>query len=692
MKLLPLSSLTLKNFVKQIKHIRIIYITYFNYITKLPLLTPMLQPIRFLKYWNITYSPHFTLATITSRIRIAAINLSRYTHYIPTRFNLLPEGYPEQGLTTLALSRYSSSTDYNFNPYYVLYVSIWEDPDKETYATELASLPIDDDWITELDQTTHSNILIFFGLGITDNLALNALHVDYDRVTRDFTEYVNHVVQGRPIGVNNIYPNFIDEICTSSVENKLRVFVERLRELYPLKTFKYILVPEQDGQHTERINYIMNIGCTGYTPVYCNVMDNEGIHPDEPLHLNDNPGIAYKQCLDTLKRIDYSTLGERIFLVFHYPGYYDNFFEKDERLANYQNFRLELTDYVNCILYDLPSKENNHFHQANLAWYTLPTKDTSEPEWAKPINVKTTYGRKLIDKYVKKLKAKFPSKVIKYIVLPYNLEFQSIILNIGTSGSNWDIGEGLILAKIIKEDYTSNSTNSIEIEPLKFLASSKVLRESFTAVKPSSNKVPLTRFESKNIRHTYIMKTTCDRCMGNPFMCGCCALDPSKQNSVVGNLTKGLPSKNDPSLQTYVLNSKHLANGTPGQQNFVVHPRSVPVRDGKRFQIHKVHNAYLQKEKHQAIIFNEFVKLSNNYYSNSSVKAELKQDRVEDQPKQNRVEDQPKHIRVKAEPKADLPRKKIDIKEKRFLNNKEKVFETVEKTSIKNKVEEIDEK
>ena len=662
----------------------------------------MLQ--RFLKYWNITYSPHFTLATITSRIRIAAINLSRYT---PTRFNLLPEGYPEQGLTTL---RYSTLPKSNFNPYYVLYVNIWdeswEDPDKEPYATELASLPIDDDFITELDQTTHSNILIFFGLGIRDKLALHALHVDYDRVTRDFTEYVNHVVQGRPIGVNNIYPNFIDEICTSSVENKLRVFVERLRELYPLKTFKYILVPEQGGQHTEHINYIMNIGCTEYTPVYCNVMDNEGIHPDEPLHLNDNPGIAYKQCLDTLKRIDYSTLGERIFLVFHYPGYYDNYFEKDERLANYQNFRLELTDYVNCILYDLPLKENNHFHQANLAWYTLPTKNTRSPEWAKPINEKTTYGRKLIDKYVKKLKAKFPSKVIKYIVLPYNLEFQAIILNIGPSGSNWDIGEGLILAKSIKEDYTSNSTNSIEIEPLKFLASSKVLRESFTAVKPSSNNVRLTRYDSKNIGHTYIMKTTCDRCMGNPFICGCCALDPSKEHSVVGNLTKGLPSKKDPSLQTYVLNSKRLANGTPGQQNFVVHPRSVPVRDGKRFQIHKEHNAYLQEEEHQAILFNEFVKLSNNYYSNTSVKAELKQNRVEDQPKQDRVE--AKHIRVKAElkqnrvgdqpkqnraePKAELPRKKIDIKEKRFLNNKEKVFETVEKTSIKNKVEEIDEK
>ena len=95
----------------------------------------------------------------------------------------------------------------------------------------------------------------------------------------------------------------------------------------------------------------------------------------------------------------------------------------------------------------------------------------------------------------------------------------------------------------------------------------------------------------------------------------------------------------------------------------LAHP--VPVRDGKRFEIHKVHNAYLQEEEHQAIIFNEFVKLSNNYYSNSS---------------------------VKAEPKAELPRKKIDMKEKRFLNNKEKVFETVEKTSIKNKVEEIDEK
>ena len=192
--------------------------------------------------------------------------------------------------------------------------------------------------------------------------------------------------------------------------------------------------------------------------------------------------------------------------------------------------------------------------------------------------------------------------------------------------------------------------------------------------------------------------------MGNPFICGCCALDPSKEHSVVGNLTKGLPSKKDPSLQTYVLNSKHLANGTPGQQNFVVHPRSAPVRDGKRFKIHEVHNAYLQKEKHQAIIFNEFVKLSNNYYSNSSVKAELKQARVEDQPKQNRVE--AKHIRVKAEPKtelkqnrveakhiraepkAELPRKKIEIKEKRFLNNKEKVFE---KTSRKNKVEETEE-
>ena len=643
---------------------------------------------------------------------------------------VLPEGYPEQGLTTLALSRYSSSTDYNFNPYYVLYVMVKNFPDRETYATNL--VPIDDDFITELDQTTHSNILIFFRFRIIDKLALHALHVDYDRVTHDFTEYINHSLHGRPIGINNIYPNFIQEVCTSSVENKLRVFVERLRELYPLKTFKYILVPEQGAQHTEYINYIMNIGCTGYTPVYCNVMDNEGVHPDGPLHLNDNPGIAYKQCLDTLKRIDYSTLGERIFLVFHYPGYYDNFFEMDERLDNYQNFRLELTDYVNYILYDLPLKENNHFHQANLAWYTLPTKNTRSPEWAKPINVKTTYGRKLIDKYVKKLKAKFPSKVIKYIVLPYNTNYQSIILNIGTSGSNWDVGEGLRGLKSIKEENTPQEEN----KELNLLAAIRgaIPKNNTTkttvpsrgichsAVEGTDKEVPLTHFESKNIRHTYIMKTICDRCMGNPFMCGCCALDPSKEHSVVGNLTKGLPSEKDPSLQTYVLNSKRLANGTPGQQNFVVHPHPVPVRDGKRFKIHKEHNAYLQEEEHQAIIFNEFVKLSNNYYSNSSVKAELKQARVEDQPKQNRVKaelkqnrvgDQPKqdrveakHIRVKAEPKtelkqarveakhiradpkAELPRKKMDMKEKRFLNNKEKVFS---KTLRKNKVEETEE-
>ena len=51
--------------------------------------------------------------------------------------------------------------------------------------------------------------------------------------------------------------------------------------------FTYII------EDSECVSYLMNIGGSGYSGVYCKVMEND------PMPLDTKPKIAYQQCLDT---------------------------------------------------------------------------------------------------------------------------------------------------------------------------------------------------------------------------------------------------------------------------------------------------------------------------------------------------------------------------------------------------------
>ena len=55
-----------------------------------------------------------------------------------------------------------------------------------------------------------------------------------------------------------------------------------------------------------------------------------------------------------------------------------------ELMTRYDNFRRELSDYVNYIIYDIPLKKKNYFDDANKSWYTIPAKDNSDRSWDTP--------------------------------------------------------------------------------------------------------------------------------------------------------------------------------------------------------------------------------------------------------------------------------------------------------------------
>ena len=141
------------------------------------------------------------------------------------------------------------------------------------YALTLANESLPDSVIRELDK----DILVLFAFSSMGQF--HALTVDYSLLSKDFTEYINHWIYGENLRENNFCVQLMAKKCTPSILKNLNVFVDSLRQLYPIKTFKDICIFEQGGQHSECVSYLMNIGGSGYSGVYCKVMDCDGQDP-----------------------------------------------------------------------------------------------------------------------------------------------------------------------------------------------------------------------------------------------------------------------------------------------------------------------------------------------------------------------------------------------------------------------------
>jgi hypothetical protein len=256
-----------------------------------------------------------------------------------------------------------------------------------------------DDFYTDLVSKSYRNdIHILFLFQLESTLAY--LDVEYSTLNRDFTEYINLSVYGVPLAESNIFAELNKSWYAQAYAKDLDIFVDKLKILSPTKNFSYTVLPHHWEPRFPKYEFIMNLDCE-YFPIYCPV----GVGKCNNLD-------AYKLDLDKFKNLSISTLKSKIVIIFVYGGYHDYWLQMTnvETMGNFDKFRKHLADYINHRINDIPLQVWNYLDKINEFWYKQPT-DNVDRNSIKP-------GRELIDNCVFELKEKYPSKEIKYVVLP----------------------------------------------------------------------------------------------------------------------------------------------------------------------------------------------------------------------------------------------------------------------------------
>jgi hypothetical protein len=251
---------------------------------------------------------------------------------------------------------------------------------------------------------------------------------EYSTLNRDFTEYINYSVYGKPITESNIFMGLREDCYAQTDIKGVELYIEKLKERNPGKTFSYIFLPyyyENSANYFPKNQLIMNLD-PEYYQISCVVTWNNEYRTKK---------YESKYYFDFK---NFETEESKIFIIFifdaavHTAKYFNNL----EFTLNMDIVRKHLADYINHSLYDSEYKEKsflvyrydrviegNIFAKTNEFWYD-PTNYILE-EFGESVRL----NRKMIDETVLELKAKFPSKVIKYIVLPVGvLEYNYMIL------------------------------------------------------------------------------------------------------------------------------------------------------------------------------------------------------------------------------------------------------------------------
>jgi hypothetical protein len=250
--------------------------------------------------------------------------------------------------------------------------------------------------------------------------------IEYSTLNRDFTEYINYSVYGKPITLSNIFMGLREDCYAQTDIKGVELYIEKLQNRSPGKTFSYIFLPyyRSDFVHDfPKDKLIMNLN-PEYYQISC-------------LVTRANESDSAEKCIlkYSFDFKNFETGESKIFIIFLFDARVKTirYFNNAEFTLNTDIVRKHLADYINHSLYDSGYKEKsflvydgvidgNIFAKTNELWY--------DPiDCHKEVGEYIRLNREMIDQTVLELKAKFPSKVIKYIVLPTAvLEYSYMIL------------------------------------------------------------------------------------------------------------------------------------------------------------------------------------------------------------------------------------------------------------------------
>jgi hypothetical protein len=262
---------------------------------------------------------------------------------------------------------------------------------------------------------------------------------EYSTLNRDFTEYINYSVYGKPITESNIFMGLREDCYAQTDIKGVELYIEKLKERNPGKTFSYIFLPYYHSKFVNENDFpkdklIMNLN-PEYYQISCLVTGAKR---------SDSAGKCMLKCFFDFK--NFETGESKIFIIFLFDAYVKtwSYLYDQAETVNTDIVRKHLADYINHSLYDSGYKEKsfliyrtnrviegNIFAKTNELWYDPDLIEYTDGHIYETYDeVKyVTLNREMIDETVLELKAKFPSKVIKYIVLPAGvLEYKYMIL------------------------------------------------------------------------------------------------------------------------------------------------------------------------------------------------------------------------------------------------------------------------
>jgi hypothetical protein len=217
------------------------------------------------------------------------------------------------------------------------------------------------------------------------------LDISYDKYTKDFTEYLDSVMNNYSLQKNNTFGKINDKNWVNNdIAKTLEDYMNTLQRNNPFKKINYVTLPYYIDPKYE---YVMNID-KEYTCVYWNVGGD--------FESNDNMrNFRYAEDLNKLLIHDFSILRNQILIIFVTAEYHP--YVWDSNIENYEDFRQQFTEYLELIVEDKSLRRVNFFDKVNKAWYNINS-------WK--------YRRVLIDEYMNKLQYLNTDKTFKYLVLP----------------------------------------------------------------------------------------------------------------------------------------------------------------------------------------------------------------------------------------------------------------------------------